>query len=342
MANTVEKKAEIGQQASFWRKLVGAREFSLFVIIAVFFVFLTLTQDVFLTWLNLKTMLVSMSTTGMTVIAMAFVMLTGGIDLAVGATMCLAMAIGAVLFKGGMNPWVASVIAIFSGVVIGWIQGMLITKIKLIHFIVTMCFMGICRGLVMYITKGTPISLVLPLSMEENAAFVKVGQGDLFFTNGSPLPILIFVVVVIVCEFLLRKSAICRQIYYTGSNEKAAAYSGIKTDRVKIAVLMISGFLCGIGGVIYMVRFSGVPVSAGEGFEMTAIASCVIGGVSMNGGRGTVLGAVLGLTFMTLITNAMNLFLVSPTVQELIRYLIVLAAVILDNAQANARAKKLA
>ncbi|MBQ4504887.1 MAG: ABC transporter permease, partial [Firmicutes bacterium] len=145
-----------------------------------------------------------------------------------------------------------------------------------------------------------------------------------------------------VCDFMLRKSAVCRQIFYTGSNEKAAAYSGIKTDRVKIAVMMISGFLCGIGGVIYMVRFSGVPVSAGEGFEMTAIASCVIGGVSMNGGRGTVLGAVLGLTFMTLITNAMNLFLVSPTVQELIRYLIVLAAVILDNAQANARAKKLA
>ncbi len=338
--NTVAKKAEQGQQASFWKKLVGAREFSLFVIIVAFFLFLTFTQDVFLTWLNLKTMLVSMSTTGMTVIAMAFVMLTGGIDLAVGATMCLVMAISATLFKGGMNPWVASVIGIVAGVVIGWIQGMLITKIKLIHFIVTMCFMGICRGLVMYISKGTPISLVVPLA--ENPVFTKIGQGDLFFTNGIPMPILIFIVVVAVCDFLLKKSAICRQIFYTGSNEKAAAYSGIKTDRVKIAVMMISGFLCGIGGVIYMVRFSGVPVSAGEGFEMTAIASCVIGGVSMNGGRGTVLGAVLGLTFMTLITNAMNLFLVSPTVQELIRYLIVLAAVILDNAQANARAKKLA
>lgn len=340
MANTVAKKAENGQQVPFWKKLVGAREFSLFVIIIAFCVFLTFTQDVFLTWLNIKTLLVSMSTTGMCVIAMAFVMITGGIDLSVGATMCLGMAISAVLFKGGMNPWIASIIGIALCAFIGWIQGMLITKIKLIHFIVTMCFMGINRGLVMYISGGSPISLVLPLS--ENPTFTKMGQGDLFFTNGIPLPILIFFGVVIICDFLLRKSAICRQIFYTGSNEKAAAYSGIKTDRVKIAVMIISGALCGLGGIIYMVRFSGVAVSAGEGFEMTAIASCVIGGVSMNGGRGTVLGSVLGLIFMQLITNAMNLFHVTPTVQDLLRYVIVLAAVILDNAQANARAKKLA
>lgn len=339
--NTVEKKTAMeGQQIPFWKKLIAAREFSLFVIIAVFCVFLAVTQPVFLSWLNIKTLLVSMSTTGMCVIAMAFVMFTGGIDLAVGSIMCLAMAISALLFKGGMNPWIASVIGILASMVIGWIQGMLITKVKLIHFIVTMCFMGICRGMVMWISGGTPISLVAALAGDP--VFTKMGQGDLFFTNGVPLPILIFLVVVIVADFMVRKSAICRQIFYTGSNEKAAAYSGIKTDRIKIAVMVISGFFCGLGGIIYMVRFSGVPVSAGEGNEMVAIASCVIGGVSMNGGRGTIFGSILGLAFMTLITNAMNLFMVTPTIQELIRYIIVLLAVILDNVQQNARAKKLA
>ena len=336
----IEKKgvAENGQKNSILKSIVGAREFSLFVIIVIFCVMLAVTQPVFLTWLNIKTLLVSMSTTGMCVIAMAFVMLTGGIDLSVGALMCLSMAVSALLFKGGMNPWVASVIGITVSVGVGWLQGMIITKIKLIHFIVTMCFMGIARGLVMWISGGTPISLVAPLA--ESPAFTKMGQGDVL--GNIPLPIIIFIVIVVATDFLLRKSAAMRQIFYTGSNEKAATYSGIKTDRVKIATMMLSGFFCGIGGIIYMVRFSGVPVSAGSGAEMTAIASCVIGGCSMNGGRGTILGSILGLAFMTLITNALNLFMVTPTVQDLIRYIIVLLAVILDNLQQNARMKKLA
>jgi len=338
--NTVEKTeaVENGQKKSFFKSIIGAREFSLFLIIVVFCILLTLTQPVFATWLNIKTLLVSMSTTGMCVIAMAVVMLTGGIDLSVGSLMCLTMAISSLLFKGGMNPWVASLIGIVAGTFVGWIQGMIITKIKLIHFIVTMCFMGIARGYVTYITGGTPISLVAKLA--ESPTFTKMGQGDVL--GNIPLPIIIFVIVVIFADFMLRRSAIMRQFFYTGSNEKAAAYSGIKTDRVKIAAMMISGFFCGVGGVIYMVRFSGVPVSAGSGLEMTAIAACVIGGVSMNGGRGTIFGSILGLAFMTLITNALNLFMVTPTVQELVRYIIVLVAVIVDNVQQNARQKKLA
>lgn len=319
--------------------ILAAREFTLFLIIVVFCAFLTFATPAFGTWLNIKTLLVSMSTTGMCVIAMAFVMISGGIDLSVGSLMCLTMGIAALLFRDGMNPWIASLIGIAAGAVVGWIQGMIITKLKLIHFIVTMCFMGIARGIVTWITGGTPISLVNSLTTEP--VFTKMGQGDVLGGN-IPLPIIIFIVILVVADLILRKSSSARQIFYTGSNEKAADYSGIKTDRVKIAVMVLSGVFCGIGGIIYMVRFSGVPVSAGSGYEMTAIASCVIGGISMNGGRGTILGAILGLTFMTLITNALNLFMVTPTVQDVIRYVIVLLAVILDSVQQAARQKKLA
>lgn len=339
VTNIDKKPAATGEQkTSLIKRIVGMRETTLFLIIVVFCIFLTLTKPAFGTWINIKTLLVSMATNGMVVIAMTFVMISGGIDLAVGSLMCLSMAIAALLFKGGMNPWIASLIGISACTVVGWIQGMIITKIKLIHFIVTMCFMGIARGFVLYISGGTPISLVSPLASAP--VFSKVGQSDIL--GGIPLPIIIFLVVIVISDFLLRKSSAMRQLFYTGSNEKAAAYSGIKTDRVKIAAMMISGFFSSIGGIIYMVRFSGVPMNAGSGLEMIAIASCVIGGCSMNGGRGTIFGAMLGLAFMTLITNALNLFMVTPTVQDLIRYFIVLGAVILDNAQQNAQKRKLA
>ena len=322
---------------SFLKTIVAAREFTLLLIIIAFCIFLAISKPAFGTWLNIKTLLVSMSTTGMAVLAMTFVMISGGIDLSVGSLMCLTMGVSSLLFRGGMNPWIASIIGIIVGAGIGLLQGLIITKLKLIHFIVTMCFMGIARGIVMWITGGTPISLVGPLA--EAPAFSKMGQGDVL--HGTiPLPIIIFVVIVIVADIILRRSAKARQVLYTGSNEKAAEYSGIKTDNVKIAVMVLSGIFCGIGGIIYMVRFSGVPVNAGTGYEMTAIAACVIGGCSMNGGRGTVFGAILGLAFMTLITNAMNLFMVTPTIQDVIRYMVVLLAVILDSVQMSMRQKK--
>lgn len=339
VANPNKKSAANGgQNASLIKRIVGMREATLFLIIVVFCVFLALTKPAFGTWINVKTLLVSMATNGMVVIAMTFVMISGGIDLAVGSLMCLSMGIAALLFKGGMNPWIASLIGISTCVAVGWIQGMIITKIKLIHFIVTMCFMGIARGFVLYISGGTPISLVSPLATAPG--FTKVGQSDVL--GGIPLPIIIILTVTVISDFLLRKSSAMRQLFYTGSNEKAAAHSGIKTDRVKIVAMMLSGFFSAIAGIIYMVRFSGVPMNAGSGLEMIAIASCVIGGCSMNGGRGTIFGAMLGLCFMTLVTNALNLFMVTPTVQDLVRYIIVLGAVILDNAQQNAQQKKLA
>ncbi|MBR2560967.1 MAG: ABC transporter permease [Eubacterium sp.] len=325
------------KKKSVLKTIVAAREFTLLLIIVAFCIFLAISKPAFGTWLNIKTLLVSMSTTGMAVLAMTFVMISGGIDLSVGSLMCLTMGVSSLLFRGGMNPWIASIIGIIVGAGIGLLQGLIITKLKLIHFIVTMCFMGIARGIVMWITGGTPISLVGPLA--EAPAFSKMGQGDVL--NGTiPLPIIIFIVIVIAADIILRRSAKARQVLYTGSNEKAAEYSGINTDKVKIAVMVLSGIFCGIGGIIYMVRFSGVPVNAGTGYEMTAIAACVIGGCSMNGGRGTVFGAILGLAFMTLITNAMNLFMVTPTIQDVIRYLVVLLAVILDSVQMSMRQKK--
>ncbi len=286
--------------------------------------------------MNIRVLITGLSTDALLVIAMTIVLISGGIDLSIGSLMCFTMAVSATIFRADVNPWIASLIGIAASVVIGWVQGMIITKIKLSHFIVSLCFMGIARGLVLYISGGTPISLVAALDV--TPAFTTIGQGNII--GDIPLQVIIFLVLAIFSDFMCRRSAPMRQVFYTGSNEKAAQYSGIKTDRVKIVAMMLSGLFAGIAGVIYMVKFSGVPMSAGEGAEMIAISSAVIGGCSMNGGRGTVFGAVLGLVLMSMVTNAMNLFAVNPTLQDLIRYVILLVAVILDNLQQNAQIKK--
>lgn len=332
----VQAEGSVEKKTSWFKKMMALREMNLILIILVFGIFLAFTTDTFATWLNIKVLLSGLSTDALLVIAMTIVLISGGIDLSIGSLMCLTMAVSATLFKGGMNPWLASVIGIVASVAVNWVQGMLITKIKLSHFIVTLCFMGIARGMVLYIAGGTPISLVAKLATTK--VFKMIGQGNVF--GFIPMMVIIFLVLAVVSDFMTRKSAAMRQVFYTGSNEKAAEYSGIKVDRVKIAAMMLSGMFAGLAGVIYMVKFNGVPMSAGEGAEMTAISSAVIGGCSMNGGRGTVFGAVLGLILMSMVTNAMNLFAVSPTLQDLIRYFILLLAVVLDNLQQNAQLKK--
>ncbi len=318
-------------------KITSLREMNLLIIIAAFVVIMCIVcNQYFPHWANIKVVLSSISIDGIVVIGMAIIMITGGIDLSVGSVMCLSMAICAKLFLAGLNPWLAMAVALLACCGIGSVIGFLVTKVRLSHFIVTLCFMGIARGIVYAMTTGTPISLVGTLELHPEFQFLGQGQiGGLI-----PMTVVIFAVIALISEFIVRKSYAARLAFYTGSNEKAAAYSGINVDRVKTMTCLFCSLFAGIAGIIYLNKFSGVPVSAGQGLEMTAIASAVIGGVSMNGGKGSVLGAILGLTLMTLVQNALTLFAVPAFWQDLIRYLIVLAAVIFDSVQQYGLLKK--
>lgn len=313
----------------------GMHELSLIVIILIFGVILSIASPLFLTWTNLRTVLSGMSTDGIMTIGMAVVLISGGLDLSVGSVMCLAMVVGARALMAGLNPVLVVLISIAFAAAIGWAQGMVITKLNLTHFIVTLCTMGMARGLVLGLTGGRPISLISRL--EEVPWFKIIGQGNV--AGFIPMQLIIFLVIAIVMDFMTRKSSPMRLVFYTGSNEKAAKYSGIRTDRVKIASMIFCSICAGLAGVIYMVKFSGVPMTAGQGAEMTAISSCVIGGCSMNGGKGTIFGAVLGLTLMSMVTNAMNLLSVPSTWQQFITYTILLVAVVFD-VVSQMRAKK--
>ena len=336
MNDTLLKEGEIGRKNPF-SKLAKAREMNLLLILLVFIIVMCFASPYFPHWSNISTLLSAMATDGIIVIGMTIILIVRGIDLSVGSVMCLTMAVCGKLFLMGLNPWVAAIIAICIAAAIGAGHGLLVTKANLSFFIVTLCTMGIVRGAVYVISGGTPVSIVAVL--KEAPSFRFLGQG---WVGGIiPMAVIIFVILVVVMEFVTRKSAILRSVFYVGSSEKAALYSGIKVDKVKILTCVACSVFAGIAGIIYLSKFSGVPMSAGQGTEMTAIAAAVIGGVSMNGGKGSVFGAILGLALMTLVQNALTLFNVQAFWQDLIRYAIVLGAVAFDGIQQKMAQSKL-
>ncbi|WP_428775344.1 ABC transporter permease [Vibrio sp.] len=311
------------KKSSWLTRATGMREISLIVIIAAIFIAMSFASPYFLTWANMKAMLLSFSVEGIVVVGMTMLLIVGGIDLAVGAVMCLAMVMAAKLFVLGVNPWLASLISIAMCSLIGWMMGKCVTKIGLHHFIVTLAFMGLARGASMIITQGTPISLfTLP------PEFKFIGQGTLF---GVPFSIIIFFVVIIISDFLLRNATAFRKIFYTGSNEKAAQYSGVRTDRIKLMVTVLCSGLCGLAGIIYMSKFGAATPNFGVGLELNIIAAAVIGGASLNGGEGSVFGAILGIALLSLVSSSLMLLDVSVYWQDFIKGLILLVAVAIDH-----------
>lgn len=308
-------------------RLTNMREAGLLLIIAVLCTVMSFASPHFLTWDNVRAMLLSFSIEGIVVVGMTILLIVGGIDLAVGSVVCFAMVVVGKLFLMGMDPWLASIVAIGASAAIGAMIGGCVTRIGLNHFIASLAFMVIVRGLCLAATQGTPQSLfALP------PAFKFIGQGTVW---GVPMVILIFAVIVVVSDFALRHATVFRKVFYTGSNEKAALYSGIRTGRVKFWVTVLCSALAGVAGVVYTARFGAATPTFGVGMELNVIAAAVIGGASLKGGSGTVLGAVLGLALLSVVTSSLILLDVSPYWQDVIKGLILLAAVTIDHLMNN-------
>ena len=338
----MEGKQKSNKVLDFLFGILKQREAFLVILVAIIFIIMGLTNKNFLKWTNISTIITSLAIDGIVVIGMTIILISGGIDLAVGSTLCLCITVAGWLMKyASMNPWIASIVGIGVASLYGVILGVLVTKLHLTHFIVSLCFMGISRGLVQIITQGQNISLVSVLG--SNKAFAFLGQGNINIGSIQfPMAPVTFIIIAIITEIYVRNSAGMRKVYYTGSNENAARYSGIKIDKVKILVCIACAVLSGVAGIIHMIRFMGAATSAGSGKEMTALSAAVIGGASMNGGKGTIIGSILGLLFIILIQDAMTLSNVQPYYQEFVKYMIVLLAVSLDGIslyRANAKKK---
>jgi len=324
IASGMRTAMDAGARRTISRRQPGnIRELGLLLIIVTLCVVMSFASPYFLTWQNFRAMLMSFSAEGIVVVGMTVLLIVGAIDLSVGSVVCFAMVVAGYFFLSGMDPWTASLIGILASSLIGVIMALCVTKIGLHSFIVSLAFMVIVRGLGLAITGGTPLSLyTLP------STFKFIGQGNVY---GVPVVIIIFAVVVLIFDFLLRRATAFRKVFYTGSNEKAAEYSGIRTDRVKFWCFVLCSTLAGVAGVIYMARFGAATPSFGVGMELNIIAASVIGGASLKGGSGTVLGAILGMALLSVVSSSLVLLNVSVYWQDAIRGLILLAAVAINH-----------
>lgn len=281
---------------------------------------ITFVTPSFLTVANITNVFTQVSVNAIIAVGMTFVILTGGIDLSVGSTLAISGAISASVIKSTGNIFLAIIAASIVGILVGFVNGFLISKGKLQAFIATLATMTIFRGLTLVFTNGTPISK-LPES------FLSIGNAKLGFI---PIPVLITIVVAVISIYVLSQTRFGRYLYALGGNEESAKLSGINTDRIKMLTYVVSGFVSAIAGVIITSRIGSASPNAGTGFELDAIAAVVIGGTSLSGGEGKISGTIIGALIIGILNNGLNLMNVSPFYQSIVKGLVILIAVLLD------------
>lgn len=288
----------------------------------ILIVFVSVLNPAFLQVNNLLNLMRQLIINGFIALGMTFVILTGGIDLSVGSTLAFTSAIFAGLLQNGMNTGLAILITLALGLCLGLINGLLITKGKLAPFIVTLATMTIFRGLTLVYMDGRPIS-----GPKDNFAFQFLGKGQVF---GIPFQVILFLIVYIVLSTLLNKTSHGRKIFAVGGNEKASFISGIKIDKVKILVYVISALMAVVSGLVPTSRLNSAQPTAGSAYEMDAIAAVVLGGTSMTGGSGSLTGTLIGILILGVLNNGLNLLGVSSFYQQIVKGVVILIAVLID------------
>lgn len=307
------------------------KRFQSLLALVVMVVTLSLASDQFLTVPNLRNILLQISVNLCLSIGMTLIILTGGIDLSVGAILGLSGAVAAGLLKNGMalnfagvqlqfTPFGAILAGIFIGLALGWFNGVAITRFKLPPFVATLGMLSIGRGLTMLWTNGFPITAL-------GTTFGFIGAG---FWLGVPTAIWISAALVIVFYLISIHTTLGRYIYAVGGSEKASAFAGVNVNRIKVWVYTLAGGLAAVGGLILTARLDAADPKAGLGYELDSIAAVVIGGTSLSGGRGSILGTVLGCLIIGVLNNGLVLLEVSPFWQQVIKGLVILVAVAVD------------
>jgi ribose transport system permease protein len=307
------------------------RKLQSLIALTVLVLVLSFASDKFLTKENGLNVLLQISMNLCVSLGMTMVILSGGIDLSVGSVLALAGAVGAGLLKNGFPMPRFGVVLQFTvfgsvlasllvGTALGLFNGLAITRFRLPPFIATLGMLSVARGLTQLWTKGFPITGLGP-------SFGFLGTGHVM---GIPTPVCISAVLVFITVLIARSTSFGRYVYAVGGNEKAAKLSGVRVNRLKLGVYALGGALAGVGGVLLTSRLDSATPNAGIGDELNSIAAVVIGGTSLNGGRGSIWGTVLGCLIIGLLNNGLVLWGVSPFWQQVIKGLVILAAVALD------------
>ena len=282
-------------------------------------VVLSIASPVFLTSTNLLNVGLATSVVALLAIGQTYVIVLAEIDLSVGAALGFsAMVAALVLRHHGLLLGLLAGLA--SGVAVGLVNGLLVTRARMPSFIATLATMSVLSGLTLQFSSGDPVAVT-------NYSFQGIGQD---YVGGVPVPVWLMLVAYVLFGVVLSRTGYGRFVYATGDNLEAARLSGIRTQRVKIIAFAVSGLLAAVGGFILTARLSTAEPTAGTGYELESIAAVIIGGTSLAGGRGKLLGTLVGALVLGVIDNGMNLLDVSPFLQNVVKGLVILLAVYFD------------
>ena len=321
--NTMSKPNETGSKKLFTKEWLIEQK-SLIALIFLIVVVSFLNPN-FFTVDNILNILRQTSVNAIIAVGMTLVILTAGIDLSVGSVLALCGAFAASMIALEVPVLIAVPTALFAGAALGAISGIIIAKGKVQAFIATLVTMTLLRGVTMVYTDGRPISAGFTDTAD---AFAWFGTG---YALGIPVPVWLMVIVFAAAWYLLNHTRFGRYVYALGGNESATRLSGINVDRVKIGVYAICGMLAALAGIIVTSRLSSAQPTAGMGYELDAIAAVVLGGTSLMGGKGRIMGTLIGALIIGFLNNALNLLDVSSYYQMIAKAVVILLAVLVDN-----------
>ena len=322
-APTLSDKTVVGVLKQFTKDYMSIVGIILLMVIFSIASYVKFGQQLFLTWKNWKNILLQTSTTAIVAMGQAIILLTGNFDLSLGRMVCLTSCVGAVLMKNvEMAPALAIIIMFVLGLALGSLNGLLTAYVGLPAFIATLGTQYICYGVAKLLTGATPIP-----KMPESISWL--GRGYIL-NNTIPICVIIMVLLYVIAQFITSKTRIGRNLYAVGGSREAAFFSGINVKRYYFGTFVVASLLATFGGLILMSRLNSVAVTNGENYEFDAVIGSIIGGISLAGGKGRVIGTMFGSIFLIELFNGFSQLGVDPFLQDVLKGIVLVIAITLD------------
>ncbi|MCP1110354.1 ABC transporter permease [Ohessyouella blattaphilus] len=303
------------------RKKEILRKFSTLILLVLVVVFFSVMTDSFLAVKNGINILRQVSVLSILVVGMTFVIISGGMDLSVGSMLGLSGVVCAKLItEAGISPVLSILLTLLIAALVGTITGILIVKLKVPSIVITLGMMTVIRGLAYIISNGYPI-------YDIPDEVIYLGQG---YVGVVPVPVIVMIVIVFFANFMLNRSYVGRYLYAIGGNEEAARLGGVAVKKIEVALYTISAFLAGVAGIILMARISSGAPASGTGMEMDTVTAAVIGGVSINGGKGKIIEAFIGAVIIGVLSNGLTIMNIGEYYQQVVKGIVLILAVAFD------------
>jgi len=308
-------------------KTINSRlqQFLAFGSLVMLIIFFSIASPNFMQWSNIVGILLSTAVIGILALGATFIIITGGIDLSVGTVMTLSSVMTGLIIVNADLPIVVGIIGgILTGAFCGMLCGLAITKLQIPPFVATLAMMMIAKGLALVLSKASPIYFT------DHPSFSKISLGNIIPAISIPNAVFIFFILGIVAAVILSKTMLGRFNFAIGSNEEATKLSGVNVDRWKVAIYSLAGAFTGIAGVIMASRLNSAQPALGQGYELEAIAAVVIGGTSLSGGKGTIVGTIIGALIMSVLTNGLRVLSIPQEWQTVVVGIVIILAVYMD------------